>query len=169
MSFWTKFAPKNVSRLKQKKWTPPLNSAYLNYSMHQISAETDNFDFWTKFAQKGCFLSKTEKVKTNTTIAFCIFKLDWLPNFSLNWQFWFLDQICTKRKFPVENGKMALVRASMVVNYYVKLFRTEAERHKGILMSLLLLVVETITCKKILWYMRGSACRWFIFKKTKIF
>ena len=52
--------------------------------MHQISAETGNFDFWTKFAQKGCFLSKTEKVKTNTTIEFCIFKLDWLPNFSLN-------------------------------------------------------------------------------------
>ena len=48
-------------------------------------------------------------------------------------------------KFPVENGKIALVRASMVVTYYIKLFRTEADRHNGILMSLLLLVEETIS------------------------
>ena len=32
----------------------------------------------------------------------------------------------------------------MVVTYYIKLFRTGAERHNGILMSLLLLVAETI-------------------------
>ena len=30
----------------------------------------------------------------------------------------------------------------MVVTYYIKLFRTEADRHNGILMSLLLLVAE---------------------------
>ena len=30
---------------------------------------------------------------------------------------------------------------------YIKLFRTGANRHKGILMSLLLLAVETITCE----------------------
>ena len=49
-----------------------------------------------------------------------------------------------KRKFPVKNGKIALVLASMVVTYYAKPFRTGADRHNGILMSLLLLVVETI-------------------------
>ena len=32
----------------------------------------------------------------------------------------------------------------MVVIYYIKLFRTDAESHNGILMSLLLLVAETI-------------------------
>ena len=48
-------------------------------------------------------------------------------------------------KFPVENGKIALVRASMVVTYYIKLFRTGADRHNGILMSLLLQVEETIS------------------------
>ena len=32
----------------------------------------------------------------------------------------------------------------MVVTYYIKLFRTGADRHNGILMSLLLLVAETI-------------------------
>ena len=31
----------------------------------------------------------------------------------------------------------------MVVTYYTKLFRTGADRHNGILMSLLLLVAET--------------------------
>ena len=56
----------------------------------------------------------------------------------------FFDQICPKRAFPVENGKIALVRAFMVVTYYIKLFRTGANRHNGILMSLLL-VAETKT------------------------
>ena len=49
----------------------------------------------------------------------------------------------------VENGKIALVRASMIVTHYIKPFRREADRHNGILMSLLLLVAETtIDCKK---------------------
>ena len=41
------------------------------------------------------------------------------------------------------NAKIALLRASMVVTYYIKLFRTGTDRHNGILMSLLLLVAET--------------------------
>ena len=41
------------------------------------------------------------------------------------------------------NAKIALFRSSMVVTYYVKLFRTGADRHNGILLSLLLLVAET--------------------------
>ena len=44
--------------------------------------------------------------------------------------------------FPIENRKIALSRASMVITYYIKLFRTGADRHNGILMSLLL-VAET--------------------------
>ena len=43
------------------------------------------------------------------------------------------------------NAKIALLRASMVVTYYIKLFRTVTDRHNGILISLLLLVAETIT------------------------
>ena len=42
------------------------------------------------------------------------------------------------------NSKIALLRASMVVTYYIKLSRTEADRRNGTLMSLLLLVAETI-------------------------
>ena len=42
------------------------------------------------------------------------------------------------------NAKIALLCASMVVAYYIKRFRKEADRHNGILMSLLLLVPEAI-------------------------
>ena len=56
-----------------------------------------------------------------------------------------MDQICPKKEFPIENGKIILVRASMVVTYYIELFRTDADRRNGILMSLLLLVAETIS------------------------
>ena len=42
------------------------------------------------------------------------------------------------------NAKIALLRASMVVTYYIKHFRKGADRRNGILMSLLLLVAETI-------------------------
>ena len=45
--------------------------------------------------------------------------------------------------FTNKNAKIALLRASMVVTYYIKLFRTGAGRQNGILMSLLLLVAET--------------------------
>ena len=46
--------------------------------------------------------------------------------------------------FTKLKGKISLLRAFMVVTYYIKLFRTGADRHNGILMSLLLLVAETI-------------------------
>ena len=46
--------------------------------------------------------------------------------------------------FLIENGKIKLVRASMVITYYIKLFRTGADRHNGILMSLPLLVTKTM-------------------------
>ena len=47
--------------------------------------------------------------------------------------------------FQVGNEKITFVGASMVVTYYIKLFRTGAERHNNILMSLLALVAETIS------------------------
>ena len=60
---------------------------------------------------------------------------------SVNFVFY---EICPKRQFPVEIGKIALEGASMVVIYGIKLFRTAADKHNGILMSFLLLVTETI-------------------------
>ena len=41
----------------------------------------------------------------NIIIEFCKFELVLVPNFTLNWQFWFSDQICPKRVIPVEKGK----------------------------------------------------------------
>ena len=52
--------------------------------------------FWTKFLPKGYFQSKTNKM--NTTIEFCIFELVLVPNFRLNWQFWFLGPKLPKSK-----------------------------------------------------------------------
>ena len=83
--------------------------------------------FWTKFTQKG---SKTEKV--NTAIDFCLFELMLVVNFNLNWQFWFFLTNLLKKGISSQNGKIALLRASMVVTYYIKLFRTGADRHNGI-------------------------------------
>ena len=42
----------------------------------------------------------------------------------------FFNQICPKKEFLVENGKSTLVRASMVVTYYTKLFHTGADRQR---------------------------------------
>ena len=52
--------------------------------------------------------------------------------------------ITCKIGFTNWNAKVTLLRASMVVTYYIKLFRMGADRHNGILMYLLLLVAETI-------------------------
>ena len=50
-----------------------------------------------------------------------------------------------KIDFTRWNGKIALLCAPMAVTYYIKPFRTGAYRHNGILMSLVVLVTETIS------------------------
>ena len=52
---------------------------------------------------------------------------------------WFVKWV-----LQTETQKSHFFRASMVVTYYIKLFRTRADRHNGILMSLFPLVAETI-------------------------
>ena len=44
------------------------------------------------------------------------------------------------------NAKVTLLCASMVVTYYIKVLRTGADRHNGILMFLLLLVAKSFIC-----------------------
>ena len=58
------------------------------------------------------------------------------------------------------NAKIALLRAFMVLTYYIKLFRTWADRHNDILMSLLLLVAEA---KKV------QLFSFFLFSLTAVF
>ena len=60
--------------------------------------------FWNKVAQNGYFQSKLEKM--DTTIEFCIFKSVYIPNFTLNWQFWFFWQICPKNYFLSKTEKV---------------------------------------------------------------
>ena len=55
----------------------------------------------------------------------------------------------SKIGFANWNEKMALLHASVVVIYYIKLFRTGADRHNGILMSVLL-IAETKYLKMLL-------------------
>ena len=50
-----------------------------------------------------------------------------------------MDQTYPKKIFPVENRKIALLRAPMVVTDYIKLLHTGDDRHSEILMSLLFL------------------------------
>ena len=47
-------------------------------------------------------------------------------------------------RFTTRNAKIALLRTSMVITYYIKLFWTGTDRHNGVLISLLLLVAQTI-------------------------
>ena len=54
-----------------------------------------------------------------------------------------MKQIYPKKKFKAKNRKIALLRASMLVACYIKLFRTGTDRHNVILISLLLLVAKT--------------------------
>ena len=54
--------------------------------------------------------------------------------------------------FLVGGGKIALVRAFMVVTYYTKLFRTRADRRNGTLMSFLVLVTETISSVSMVYF-----------------
>ena len=51
--------------------------------------------FWTKFIQKRYFRPKTKEF--NTTIEFCVPELVSVPNFSLNWKFWFFGPNLPKK------------------------------------------------------------------------
>ena len=113
--------------------TQPLNSVYLNYS---------SWFFWPNLIKKGIFSQKRKKWTSPLNSAYSSYP--WYRISAETSNLDILDQICPKRVFLVGNGKIALVRAPMVVTYYIKLFRMEVGRHNGILISLLLLVTETI-------------------------
>ena len=57
-----------------------------------------------------------------------------------------------KTGFKNWNAKIALLRVSMVATYHIKLFRTVADRHNGILMSLLQLGAEATSHLNIVSY-----------------
>ena len=66
------------------------------------------------------------------------------PNFRKAW-----TKLASARGFTFQaNTKIGLLRASMVVTYYIKRFRRGTDKHNGILMSLLLPVAETMRRRK---------------------
>ena len=68
---------------QQKKKAVLTTAAYFKVTGHR----GNNCSSFTFVYRKRCFRSKTEK--ENIAIEFCMFELVWIPNFSLNWQFWF--------------------------------------------------------------------------------
>ena len=58
------------------------------------------------------------------------------------------EQNLLKKGISSLKRKIAVLRGPTVVTYDIKLFRTGADRHNGILMSLVLLVAETKKKKK---------------------
>ena len=62
--FWF-FGPnlpkKDISSLKQVKWTPPLNFAYSNYSLYQTSLWANNFGFLDQIYPRRVFVVKNRK------------------------------------------------------------------------------------------------------------
>ena len=94
----------------------------------------------------------------------------------------FLTKFAQKGYFLIEHGKITFVCVPMVVTYYIKLFRTGGERHNIILMSLRLLVVETLKIiisfpsfrlRKLLWKKMLEKCifmlhGFWMIQKTRI-
>ena len=96
-----KIYPKRIQiqEIEQHHWIPHM----LIRLATKFRRKPTILTFCRKFAQKGHFQLITKKV--NTATEFSIFELIYVPNFSSNWQFWHLYQICAKRVFPVENKK----------------------------------------------------------------
>ena len=73
------------------------NFAYSNWSRAKFQLKLTLLISVEQIYPKRHFLSKTEKV--NIIIEFDIFKVVFVPNFSLSWQFDFFDHICPKMYF----------------------------------------------------------------------
>ena len=72
--------------------------------MYQFHFEQIILNFRTKFALELYLWRKTKKV--NIVIEFRMFKLVLVPNFRLNSQFWFFNQICPKKFFWSKTEKV---------------------------------------------------------------
>ena len=105
MSFWTKLLQKQVFSVENGR------SEYHYWILHfQISRGTkfqlklSILIFWTKFTQKQCFWSE----KVNISIELCIFQLVWVPNFSLDKQFYLGSNFAQKWSFQskTENSRL---------------------------------------------------------------
>ena len=65
LRFFGSNLPKRVAifSLKQIKQTPPLNFAYSNESLYQISLSTNNFEFQDQICPRKVFMVKNRKIE----------------------------------------------------------------------------------------------------------
>ena len=95
--------------------------------------------FWTKYTQKSYFCSITEKSKHHHWIVHIQISLGTEFQLKLTIMiFW--DKFSQKGYFQSKIKKIALLRASVVVTYYIRLFCTAIKKHNNILISLIFLV-----------------------------
>ena len=100
MIFWTKFSKKGShfpSKTEKIDITIEFCICEVVFVSIKFYFEQTILNYWTKFAQERYLWSKTEKV--NIIIEFRLFKLVLVPNFSLNWQFWFFWPDLPKKGF----------------------------------------------------------------------
>ena len=87
LTFWTKFTPKRIFPVKNKKSEHHYWILHIRISLGtKFQFKLIILTFWTNCAQKGYFQSKTKKV--NSITEFCIFELFYVSSVTLNWQFW---------------------------------------------------------------------------------
>ena len=70
-----------------------------------------------------------------------------VPNFNLNFNFEFLTKFAPKENFQSKKRKNRTCACVHGRYLHIKIFHTGADRHNGILMSLLLLATETKVLK----------------------
>ena len=103
-SFKDKICPKRIVPMKNRKIEQHHKILHIQISLGtKFQLKLIILIFWNKFAQKG--ISYLNQKKMNTPIKFCIFKSVWIPNFSLNLQFIFFDQICPTKYFQLKTEK----------------------------------------------------------------
>ena len=137
---------KECFRYKKKKWIPEYHHWILHIRINLGTKFQLKLTIWfagSNLLKKGIPVLKKKKWTPPLNSAYSNQSRYQISVKTDNFDF--LDHISSKGVFPVKNRKNMVVRVSMVVTYYIKLFRKGADRHSGILMSLLLLVAETKT------------------------
>ena len=98
--FFGPYLPTKGSYFQSKTDKIDTTSEFLHIQISlciKFNFEQTILNFWTKFTQARYLCSKTEKM--SIIIKFCIFKLVLVPNFSLNWQYWFFWLDLSKKVF----------------------------------------------------------------------
>ena len=138
MIFWTKFAQEGCYQSKTEKMNIVIKFYIFIFSLSW------QFWFFGPSLPKRGNSSQKRRSEHHHWILHIKISLGTKFYLKLTILIFLFYQICAKREFPVENGKIIFVHASMVVSYSIKFFRTGTNRQHGILMSLLFVVAETI-------------------------